>query len=636
MFHGFRALTTVFATASLTVSAADFRQLSSNVRLLPGSINAAFIQQGDQTMAVYGGPSRTSPKPAMVLFTHHRRDVVETGRHLVEQGTAAVVPELERSYFESPDQHWAEFSKIRLVDAAQQTTKMLTRPLPVTRGVTEGDVINFGKLRFDVVSTPGFTRDAVSYIADIDGRKFAFTGDLIYGDGQIFDLYSFQDRIPEAKIGGYHGYGARLAQLLESLAKIEALAPDFIVPARGPAISEPATAIRKLRERVRRLYRNYLSTNALYWYFKEDRMRACAERILGPDPKFDLMPYSRHEEMPDWVMNTGTTRVILSESGAAFMLDCGSERYIQFVKDLMRQGIVKRIEGIFVTHYHGDHTHHVQRAAEEFDCPVYAIEEYADILEHPEAWHMPAGTPYSIKDIIALRDDTTVRWHEYEFTFRFFPGQTLLHGALLVQKANTKPIFFIGDAFTPSGLDDYCVQNRNLLHEDTGYLKCLKMVRDYERQLGGLWLMNEHVAFVFDYTEEQKDYLEQRYRERISILKELLPWDDPNYGIDEQWAWFYPYGAEVKAGGSIRFKFRFYNHSPKARDMRVTPNLPDGFSLSPGALSVRVPPRTEVSLPLQVEVGKTVKPGLHILTADITTDAVQLHQWSEAIITVTE
>lgn len=634
MSHGFRtfiALTVV----SLSLASAEAEQLSRHLRFLPGPANGALIRQGSNTLAVYGDPRSKSATVECVLFTHHRRDVVQVGRQLVERGAAAIVPEKERHYFENPAKQWEDFIKIRLRDTAQQTTKMITRPLPVKRGVKEGDIVEFGQLRFEVLDTPGFTRDAVSYVAVIDGRKVAFTGDLLHDGGRIYDLYSFQDRIPEAKIGGYHGYGARLQQLLQSLAKIEAIAPDLIVPARGPVIRDVTTSIQRLRERIKRLYRNYLSTNALYWYFKEDRMRACAERILGPNAQFDLMPYSRHEEMPEWVMNTGTTRLILSESGAAFMLDCGSERYIKFVKDLMAQGLIKRIEGIFVTHYHGDHTHYVQRAAEEFNCPVYATEEYEDILENPGAWHMPAGTPYAIKDVMGLRDRTTVRWHEYEFTFRFFPGQTLLHGALLVQKPGTKPIFFIGDAFTPSGLDDYCVLNRNLLHEDTGYLKCLDIVRDYEKQLGGLWLMNEHVTYVFEYTDEQKDYLEQRYRERAAILRELFPWDDPNYGVDEQWAWFYPYGVDANAGDEIAFEFRFYNHSPKARTMRVIPNLPTGFTLVKGPLSVHVPARKEAVVPLKIRVTRTIPPGPHILTADVITEGIELREWAEAIVTIT-
>lgn len=623
----------VFLTATCQ---AAVTKISLSLRVVDGPVNGAIISVAGKHLAVYGDP-RANPGPVeKVLMTHHRRDVTWAARRLVEKGADSIVPENERQYFEAPAKQWDDFINIRLKDTQQQSTKMITRPMPVTAGVKGGDSITWRGLVFDVIDTPGFTRDAVTYLAKIDGRKIAFTGDTIYGDGQIFDLYSFQDRIPTAKIGGYHGWGARLAPLIDSLEKIAAAKPDLIIPARGPVIKDVQVAIRRLITRIRALYRNYLSTNALYWYFKEDRMRACAERILGPDAKYDLMPYSHREDLPAWVMNTGTTRVILSESGAAFLLDCGSQRYIDYVKDLMKQGLVSKVEGIFVTHYHGDHTHYVQRAAEEFGCPVYATEEYKDILENPGAWHMPAGTPYPIKEVIGHPDGTRVKWHEYDFTFRFFPGQTLLHGAMLVQKPDAKPIFFVGDAFTPSGMDDYCVLNRNLVHEDTGYLLCFKLIRDLKKQLGEIYLMNEHVPYIFTYTTKQMDYLEGRYQERIRMLAELCPWDDPNYGIDEQWAWFYPYGVDTRPGKEIAFEFRFYNHSPQTRTLAVSPNLPEGFSLLGGKLSVKVGARQEAVVPVKVQVSNSVRPGHHIITADVTSKGIALREWSEAIITVTE
>ena len=145
----------------------------------------------------------------------------------------------------------------------------------------QGDEIVWQDLTFRVLETPGYTRGAVSYVANIEGRKIAFCGDLIYGDGKLLDLYSLQDKIPEANIRGYHGYAARLAALIPSLRKIAAEKPDFIVPARGPIIENPDSATDKLIRRVQAIYHNYLSTNALNWYFKEQRMTTCGRRVLG-------------------------------------------------------------------------------------------------------------------------------------------------------------------------------------------------------------------------------------------------------------------------------------------------------------------------------------------------------------------
>ena len=133
--------------------------------------------------------------------------------------------------------------------------------------VNDGDVVGSSSTKFKVMETPGFTRGSVSYLAVIGGKRCAFTGDLIYGDRKNFDPYSFQDAIPAAKVGGYHGYGKRLANLINSLKEVKSWKPDIMYPARDPLIDNPKKAINGLVSRVQTLYQNSLSTNALRWYF---------------------------------------------------------------------------------------------------------------------------------------------------------------------------------------------------------------------------------------------------------------------------------------------------------------------------------------------------------------------------------
>ncbi len=48
----------------------------------------------------------------------------------------------------------------------------------------------------------------------------------------------------------------------------------------------------------------------------------------------------------------------------AFCRTAVSSRVIDGIKELMQSGLVKQVDGIFVTHYHDDHTNMVQAAAE--------------------------------------------------------------------------------------------------------------------------------------------------------------------------------------------------------------------------------------------------------------------------------
>ncbi len=615
----------VFALGVLTTAAtADVR-----MSVHPGPVNGVLLEANGHRLAVYGWKPDDAAAIDYVLLAHGRRDVVWKAKLLIDAGTKVIAPNRERFGLEKPGDFWKEFATGRFHDYAQQTTKVPVAAIPVERWVNDGDTVEWQGITLRAVETPGFTRGSVTWLTDVDGKKIAFTGDLIYGDGKILDLYSFQDDIADAQIRGYHGFGSRLAGLVASLQKIAGEKPDRIIPARGPVIDDPQQAIARLTQRVQAVYRNYLSTNALHWYFRADRMKLCGERILGQGADIELMPYSHHEQTPSWVFENSTSRILISDTGNAFILDCGYQRVIDDVKQLIAQGVIKKVEGIFVTHYHDDHTDMVQAAAEVFRCPVYAMTEYADLLARPEAYHLPAMTANPIKDIIIVSDGHQLTWHEFKLTFHFFPGQTWYHGGLFAEKADQKPIFFIGDSFAPSGFDDYCVQNRNLLHDDTGYLLCLKKLRAIDKPF---WLVNEHIQFVFSFTAAELDYMEKRYRERIAMLRELFPWDDPNYGIDEQWAMLYPHGATIATGAALDLEMRITNHSPVERSFTVTPHVPDDWKLAKPNFKLNLAPRQSGVVTMPVTVSSNS--GQFVVTADIASDGMEFVEWAEAVITV--
>jgi glyoxylase-like metal-dependent hydrolase (beta-lactamase superfamily II) len=603
--------------------------LPTGLEFVRGAVNRVVLTRGEGQLVVYGATTAQAPATELLLLTHGRRDVVWAARGAAESGVKIVAPTGERYWLEQPQAFWDAFTTKRFHDYGQQSTKVVAQPLSVAQWAEENQPISWRGLSIRTIATPGFTRGSASYVVELDGKTIAFTGDLIYGDGQLLDLYSFQDAIPEANVRGYHGYGSRLASLVTSLKKVAAAKPDLIVPARGPLIRNPQAAIANLTSRVQKLYHNYLSTNALHWYFKKKRMQICGERVLGAGAKIDLMPYANHQQTPNWVFEKSTSRLLISDTGNGFLIDCGNQGVIDAIKDLIAKKLVAKVEGIFVTHYHDDHTNSVQAAAEEFGCPVFATSEYADILERPEAYHMPAMTSNAIEDVVVMTEGQTVKWHEFELTYFFFPGQAFYHGAMLAKKENERPIFFIGDAFAPSGLDDYCVLNRNLVHEDDGYLKCLQMVRQAS---GKPWLVNEHIPYVFEFSKAELDYLESRYRERIETLRELFPWDDPNYGIDEQWAVFYPYGVKVAPAAEAELEVRLTNHSAVRRTFEIQPHGHGGIEIVKFEAKLELEPRQTGSLKIRIKVPR--KAGNRLVTADVKSDGMDFRHWVEALITV--
>jgi glyoxylase-like metal-dependent hydrolase (beta-lactamase superfamily II) len=81
--------------------------------------------------------------------------------------------------------------------------------------VKDGDLLEFGEMRFKVMHTPGHSRGSVMYILD---ESVMFTGDTLF----------------EGSVGRIDGYGGSHEAQMKSLEKIKALDGDYrILPGHG-------------------------------------------------------------------------------------------------------------------------------------------------------------------------------------------------------------------------------------------------------------------------------------------------------------------------------------------------------------------------------------------------------------------
>jgi glyoxylase-like metal-dependent hydrolase (beta-lactamase superfamily II) len=599
--------------------------ITPSISLVRGPVNGVLMRRQGGTLAIYGDPRDVPAKAQMVFFTHHRRDVVWAGQKMIRRGAQPVAPEGEKELFEGVGGYWHDYWKARFHDYANQSNRILATPMALAQTVRGGDTVEGLK----VMDTPGYTRGAVSYLAEIDGKRIACTGDLIYSGGRILDLFSLQDAIPALKEDGYHGYAARAADVVASLQKLAAWRPDVILPARGPAIHDPAGAIDTLIRRLKAVFASHFTIDALRWYRGDDIIRAMAARVLGAEP-LEWMPTAETVEakLPEWIIPITNSRLIISRSGAGFLVDCGNRRVVEEVQRLKHEDRIKQLDGIYITHYHDDHTDMAQAMADLFQCPVYFCQEMNDILERPEAYRMPCLSPHPIHSGRPMKEGARQTWNEFEFTYSYFPGQTLYHGGLLARHDSGQSIFFAGDSFTPSGMDDYCLLNRNFFPPQKGYFDCLGQIRALT---GDYLLINQHVAPAFRFSAAQLDFMTSMFTKRKELMAELFPWDDPNFGIDEQWARFYPYTSEVAAGGRFELEVIVRNHSPEAQEFRVRVHVPAGWRGPVGLLRVSVPAGGEHSVRVPINAGGA---GLGIVTADIGFGRRELREWTEAMVKV--
>jgi len=598
----------------LTAFLAGAQTLPKGIRFQKGaSSNTVLI---GETTAVYGA---TSGKVTRLLLTHARRDAISPG-----SANHVVVPAAEMDLFADPGAFWEKLETARFHDYAQQSTMVPVAPLRIERTVSDGDTFDAGGVAVRVLATPGYTRGAVSYLLETGGKRIACTGDLIYGDGQFFDLYSLQDAVPEAKARGYHGYAARAGDLIRSLRAVAKTKPDIILPVRGPAITDPQASIARLIERLQTFLQSHFETDALRWYWGDDNHRIRSRAVERP---MDILPMAEQSKLPGDIVAIGNSRVILSKSGNAFVVDAGYRNLLAELRKLRDAGRLRTVEGIWITHYHDDHTDYISDVSQEFNAPVYFTDRMSEVMGRPGAFRLPCLTTKGVPVSGAKRDGERLDWHEWKFTFWYFPGQTLYHGGLVAER-DGQTYLFTGDSFTPSGMDDYCMQNRVILREGEGYEFCLRRIASLPENA---WLLNQHVEPMFRYSAAQVNRMRAELAERSTALAQLSPWPDINYMVDESWARVFPYGSEVRAGETVDLELRITNHAPQPLNYRAAWNLPPGLELIRADRDLAIAPRKEGVLRARV---RAAVPGLHVVTADLSFAGRELKQWTEALIRV--
>ncbi|MGH9630475.1 MAG: MBL fold metallo-hydrolase, partial [Bryobacteraceae bacterium] len=374
---------------------------------------------------------------------------------------------------------------------------------------------------------------------------------------------------------------------------------------------------------------SHYETDALRWYWGDDNLRIRSRAVERP---LDVMPMADQRKLPEWVIPIGNSRLILSASGSAFVVDAGYRKLLPELQRLHKAGRFRKLDGIWITHYHDDHTDYVNQVAQAFDCPVYFIDWMKDILENPSRYRMPCLTTEPIRNYPGRKDGEKLRWNEFEFTFLNFPGQTMYHGGLLARRyqgqAQNEALLFVGDSFTPSGMDDYCMQNRNIIREGAGYLYCLDKIASLKQDA---WLINQHVEPMFQFSTDQLTRMKKELSERAAILRDLAPWPDPNYALDESWARVYPYGTETEPGKVVTLELRIFNHSPERETYSVNWHLPTGWKIVEAQREVAIPAQREGVARVRFRTGSN---GLHIVTADVAFGGRRLPEWTEAMIRV--
>ena len=626
------ATVAVSAREKSSFAAADsITKLSDHLLVYNGPINVGIVRDGDRALLIDCGGDLDSAlsghgitKIERIVFTHYHRDQT-LGAARFAATSRIGVPAAEKENFTDPAGYWNDAKQLWQVYRSFRPHHLMpTEPIKVDDSLEDGRRFTFGPAKIRVLDTPGHTEGSVSYIVEVDGKRVVFSGDCIYDEGRVWDVHSLQKGFSKGgqTIGGYHGFMGDRWRLAKSLGRIKDCRPDLLVPSHGNIMQNPGRAIDVLVRRLETCYENYVAISALRHYFPE-----LFTDYAGRPGQMPIRPGTKP---PECLRHFGTTWMLVSESGAAFVMDAGSPGIVDRLEKMIDRGEIKNVEGLWVTHYHNDHTAGIPEFQKRFDCPCIADRRLAKVLTNPTAWRLPCLAPEPIRVDRPMEDGQSWRWHEFKLTSYFYPGQTLYHDALLAE-SDAMRMLFAGDSHTMAGIDDYCAYNRNWLGRNVGFQYCISLIEKIEPT----HIFNCHVADAFMFTPEEIRFMRKNLDDRETLFGGLVPWDHANYALDASWVRCSPYTQKAKAGDQVRMDAVLTNHSPGPQPCGCRAVLPKllGGGATQWAEAVAAS-KAEHRLPLSVSIPADARAGRYVVAVDVKFGRWELPQFSEAIVDV--
>jgi glyoxylase-like metal-dependent hydrolase (beta-lactamase superfamily II) len=552
-----------------------------------------------------------------VLMTHHHRDQAQALAWAAAEGTRIHVPPVERDLFDDVDEMWSGRPVFNDYNLRQDRFSLL-EPVPVHDVVPEYRRRTYAGTSVEVVPTPGHTLGSVSYVIERDGRRLAFTGDLIYAPGKVWSLAATQWSYVENE-------GPAMTVL--SCLQLADRGLDMLLPAHGDPIGDPPEALRLLAGRMSA----YVDSRRPYPWDLVDWLDR---------------PYLN---LTDHLLQNRTSNscsyVLLSETGAALIIDYGYDMHtglppgadrasrrpwLGSLPALRRDHGVTAVEVALPTHYHDDHVAGMNLLREVEGTEIWAPDHVADVLEHPMEQNLPCVwyDPVPVDRRLPLH--TGVRWHEYEIIVHPLPGHTLYQAAYEFVVDGVR-VLATGDQQVGMGAADgtrevlnYQYRNRFRLGD---YQAAARLYRDVAPRLmifghwPARWVDHEYFALVAAEADEQD-----------RLHRELLPLDETGIGPEGVLVRVAPYYARAETGSVVRLRVQVENPADAEQEAVLRPVLPAGWTAVPEAATITLPPYGREQLVIDVTVGAPRRRAR--LAVDVRIGDLHLGQHAEAIVDV--
>ncbi|HET7138218.1 MAG TPA: MBL fold metallo-hydrolase [Gaiellaceae bacterium] len=547
-----------------------------------------------------------------VLVTHFHRDGVQGLARATAAGVRVWVPPVEAELFTDAAGHWACLQAANSYDLRQETLAPFV-DVEIAGTVDEYRTRAYGGIDVYTQPTPGHTMGSVTYLVDLDGRRAAFSGDLLHAGGRLWSLAATQ--------WSYSGVDGQAATLL-SLRILAGHRPDTVYPAHGPAIDDPDAGIAETERRLAELMELRRS---------EEMPFAYARWVEAP---WRLL-------LPHLLLNTtsmATSYALLSGDGAALLVDWGYDQWtgwpyggrrhqtrplLESIGPLLRDHGVDRVEAVVTTHYHDDHVAGANLLRDVYGAEVWSPENVAPILESPERYDIPCLWFDPVPVDRVLRFGEPVRWHEHELQVHPLPGHTR-YAAAIAFETDGRRVLATGDqqSFSASGrmVANYQYRNRFAIDD---YVASASL---YERLRPDLILTGHSGAH--EPAEPQLERFAADARRISELHRELLPLPDAE-GVFARVA---PYRARVAPGGTLELEVELRSPLGAATQASVSLAAPDGWAVEPARATAELEPHGEATVVFRVTAGR--EHGRVPVAADVTIGELVLGLHAEALVTV--
>ena len=610
-------------------SAAKPEQLSDNLFLLRDTCNVYLIRQGDSALLVDFGSGRildylsdlNIQRVEWILHTHHHRDQAQ-GDHLAQARNIPIaVPQFERQFFAEAENFWRNRRIYELYDVKNDFLT-LTSDVPVSLLLRDYRTFQWRGLAFFVQPTPGHTPGSVSLVTEIDGRKVAFSGDLIHSSGKVQTLYDLQY---------YYGEHEGVDLSIYSLNELARLQPQLLCPSHGEPMSDPVPAMKNLCGKLSDWHR--------YWY--------------KHPPTSELEPVAVSPHLIASTETTSSFYAIVSDSGKALLLDYGLAswtffevfrryvdtfgrmRFLEHSLESLRSRFgVKTFDVAMPSHMHDDHLSGFPYLAERYGTKLWGYEGLAEIISHPRSRNLGCIFNEPIRLDRTFRDGETFRWEEFEFTVVHSPGHTDYQMAMFTTIDGTK-VAFTGDAFFSDSANPGSIRH-NLIYRNQvksgDYLRSIENVLKFEPEM----IAPGH-GKPFRVTREMAENFKAQIELQNRFFRDLIADRDTDMGIDPSWVRIAPYQIAARAGEETPISVHVRNH--RSKPVRITAQLvlPEGWKSSPGTIVLAADPKSEASAGAVIAIPADwaiPSPPRVAISLDVMADRNYLGQITEAVIDV--